>query len=144
MNWETARAANIGCGLFLESINAYMRAKQRRTTVYWVLRESRFTLWQAGVSVCLLDYAKMCWFHNLQWWIVIISLPQQYFWLNSVVFVYFTVQAEKEEVSDMVDLHQLTDDQLKARLLQYGVKAGPIVGQSIKLKSFPFKTENKE
>lgn len=27
----------------------------------------------------------------------------------------------------MVDLHQLTDDQLKARLLQYGVKAGPIV-----------------
>ncbi|XP_055044048.2 LEM domain-containing protein 1 isoform X3 [Misgurnus anguillicaudatus] len=34
---------------------------------------------------------------------------------------------ENEEVSDMVDLHQLTDDQLKAMLLQYGVKAGPIV-----------------
>lgn len=30
----------------------------------------------------------------------------------------------------MVDLSLLTDDQLKAKLLQYGVKAGPIVGQS--------------
>lgn len=37
------------------------------------------------------------------------------------------IQVENEEVSDMVDLHQLTDDQLKAMLLQYGVKAGPIV-----------------
>lgn len=34
---------------------------------------------------------------------------------------------DNEEVSDMVDLDQLTDDQLKAMLLQYGVKAGPIV-----------------
>ncbi|XP_056588245.1 LEM domain-containing protein 1 isoform X1 [Triplophysa dalaica] len=38
--------------------------------------------------------------------------------------------AEKEEVSDMVDLHLLTDDQLKARLIQYGVKPGPIVAST--------------
>ncbi len=42
--------------------------------------------------------------------------------------MYFTVQAEKEEAAEMVDLVLLTDDQLKAKLLQYGVKAGPIVG----------------
>lgn len=45
--------------------------------------------------------------------------------------MYFPVQAEKEEAVDMVDLGSLTDDQLKAKLLQYGVKAGPIVGQSV-------------
>lgn len=44
--------------------------------------------------------------------------------------MYFAAQEEKDEVSDMVDLHLLTDDQLKARLIQYGVKPGPIVGQS--------------
>ncbi|XP_057219149.1 LEM domain-containing protein 1 isoform X2 [Triplophysa rosa] len=38
--------------------------------------------------------------------------------------------AEKEEVSDMVDLHLLTDDQLKARLIQYGVKPGPIIAST--------------
>ncbi|XP_043080687.1 LEM domain-containing protein 1 isoform X2 [Puntigrus tetrazona] len=38
--------------------------------------------------------------------------------------------AEKEEAAEMVDLGLLTDDQLKAKLLQYGVKAGPIVAQA--------------
>lgn len=53
------------------------------------------------------------------------------FLLNSLLCVYFTVQAKKEEAAEMVDLGLLTDDQLKAKLLQYGVKAGPIVGQSV-------------
>ncbi|TRY84770.1 hypothetical protein DNTS_027448 [Danionella cerebrum] len=35
--------------------------------------------------------------------------------------------AEKEEAGEMVEPGFLTDDQLKAKLLQYGVKAGPIV-----------------
>lgn len=47
--------------------------------------------------------------------------------------MYFTVQAEKEEAAEMVDLGLLTDDQLKAKLLQYGVKAGPILGQSVEV-----------
>ncbi len=51
-----------------------------------------------------------------------------FFLLNSLLCVYFTVQAEKEEAAEMVDLVLLTDDQLKAKLLQCGVKAGPIVG----------------
>ncbi|XP_042606870.1 lamina-associated polypeptide 2, isoforms beta/delta/epsilon/gamma-like isoform X2 [Cyprinus carpio] len=38
--------------------------------------------------------------------------------------------AEKEEAAEMVDLGLLTDDQLKAKLLQYGVKAGPIVAST--------------
>lgn len=38
--------------------------------------------------------------------------------------------AEKEEKAEMVDLGLLTDDQLKAKLLQYGVKAGPIVAST--------------
>ncbi|XP_026097854.1 LEM domain-containing protein 1 isoform X2 [Carassius auratus] len=38
--------------------------------------------------------------------------------------------AEKEEKAKMVDLGLLTDDQLKAKLLQYGVKAGPIVAST--------------
>lgn len=38
-------------------------------------------------------------------------------------------EEEEGEDSDMVDLSLLTDDQLKCKLLQYGVKAGPIVGQ---------------
>ncbi|CAM4680726.1 hypothetical protein PO909_013825 [Leuciscus waleckii] len=40
---------------------------------------------------------------------------------------HLIASAEKEEAADMVDLGSLTDDQLKAKLLQYGVKAGPIV-----------------
>ncbi|KAG7323100.1 hypothetical protein KOW79_012802 [Hemibagrus wyckioides] len=35
---------------------------------------------------------------------------------------------DSDKDSDMVDLSSLTDDQLKRKLLQYGVKAGPIVG----------------
>ncbi|XP_018922535.2 lamina-associated polypeptide 2, isoforms beta/gamma-like isoform X2 [Cyprinus carpio] len=38
--------------------------------------------------------------------------------------------AKKEEAAEMVDLGLLTDDQLKAKLLQYGVKAGPIVAST--------------
>nr|XP_017209029.1 uncharacterized protein LOC436879 isoform X2 [Danio rerio] len=38
--------------------------------------------------------------------------------------------AEKEEAAEMVDLGLLTDDQLKAKLLQYGVKAGPILAST--------------
>ncbi|XP_048033639.1 LEM domain-containing protein 1 isoform X3 [Megalobrama amblycephala] len=43
---------------------------------------------------------------------------------------HFNANAEKEEAADMVDLSLLTDDQLKAKLLQYGVKAGPIVAST--------------
>ncbi|XP_053499704.1 LEM domain-containing protein 1 isoform X2 [Ictalurus furcatus] len=39
-------------------------------------------------------------------------------------------EEEREEDSDMVDLSSLTDDQLKCKLLQYGVKAGPIVAST--------------
>lgn len=44
-----------------------------------------------------------------------------------------TTQGEEErgEDSDMVDLSSLADDQLKRKLLHYGVKAGPIVGQYV-------------
>lgn len=38
--------------------------------------------------------------------------------------------AEKEEAGEMVDLGLLTDDQLKAKLLQCGVKAGPILAST--------------
>ncbi|XP_016409493.1 LEM domain-containing protein 1 isoform X2 [Sinocyclocheilus rhinocerous] len=38
--------------------------------------------------------------------------------------------AKKEEAAEMVDLGLLTDDQLKAKLLRYGVKAGPIVAST--------------
>lgn len=55
------------------------------------------------------------------------------FFIKIVCCVYFTVQAEKEEAGEMVDLGLLTDDQLKAKLLQYGVKAGPILGQSVEV-----------
>ncbi|XP_036448237.1 LEM domain-containing protein 1 [Colossoma macropomum] len=41
-----------------------------------------------------------------------------------------TDEEEKIEEADMVDLSSLTDDQLKKQLLQYGVKAGPIVGST--------------
>ncbi|XP_056094193.1 LEM domain-containing protein 1 [Rhinichthys klamathensis goyatoka] len=43
---------------------------------------------------------------------------------------HLNASAEKEEAADMVDLGSLTDDQLKAKLLQYGVKAGPIVAST--------------
>ncbi|XP_016320647.1 lamina-associated polypeptide 2-like isoform X3 [Sinocyclocheilus anshuiensis] len=43
---------------------------------------------------------------------------------------HLTGSAEKEEATEMVDLGLLTDDQLKAKLLQYGVKAGPIVAST--------------
>lgn len=43
---------------------------------------------------------------------------------------HLTGSAEKEEAGEMVDLGLLTDDQLKAKLLQYGVKAGPIVAST--------------
>ncbi|XP_039508448.1 LEM domain-containing protein 1 isoform X3 [Pimephales promelas] len=43
---------------------------------------------------------------------------------------HLNASAEKEEAADMVDLDSLTDDQLKAKLLQYGVKAGPIVAST--------------
>ncbi|XP_016404715.1 lamina-associated polypeptide 2-like isoform X4 [Sinocyclocheilus rhinocerous] len=43
---------------------------------------------------------------------------------------HLTGSAEKEEAAKMVDLGLLTDDQLKAKLLQYGVKAGPIVAST--------------
>ncbi|GAA6111021.1 LEM domain-containing protein 1 isoform X1 [Tachysurus ichikawai] len=36
-------------------------------------------------------------------------------------------EEKRGDDSDMVDLSSLTDDQLKRKLLQYGVKAGPIV-----------------
>ncbi|XP_053096678.1 LEM domain-containing protein 1 isoform X4 [Pangasianodon hypophthalmus] len=39
-------------------------------------------------------------------------------------------EEERGEDSDMVDLSLLTDDQLKCKLLQYGVKAGPIVAST--------------
>ncbi|MCI4387453.1 hypothetical protein PGIGA_G00074390 [Pangasianodon gigas] len=39
-------------------------------------------------------------------------------------------EEERGEDSDMVDLSSLTDDQLKCKLLQYGVKAGPIVAST--------------
>ncbi|XP_060792885.1 LEM domain-containing protein 1 [Neoarius graeffei] len=39
-------------------------------------------------------------------------------------------EEERGEDSDMVDLSSLTDGQLKHRLLQYGVKAGPIVAST--------------
>ncbi|XP_067228077.1 LEM domain-containing protein 1 isoform X1 [Chanodichthys erythropterus] len=42
---------------------------------------------------------------------------------------HFNANAKKE-AADMVDLSLLTDDQLKAKLLQYGVKAGPIVAST--------------
>ncbi|XP_050952075.1 LEM domain-containing protein 1 isoform X3 [Labeo rohita] len=38
--------------------------------------------------------------------------------------------AKNEEAAEMVDLGLLTDDQLKAKLLQCGVKAGPIVAST--------------
>ncbi|XP_016300519.1 lamina-associated polypeptide 2, isoforms beta/delta/epsilon/gamma-like isoform X2 [Sinocyclocheilus anshuiensis] len=38
--------------------------------------------------------------------------------------------AKKEEAAEMVNLGLLTDDQLKAKLLRYGVKAGPIVAST--------------
>ncbi|XP_062871497.1 LEM domain-containing protein 1 isoform X2 [Trichomycterus rosablanca] len=37
---------------------------------------------------------------------------------------------DRRDDSDMVDLSSLTDDQLKCKLLQYGVKPGPIVGST--------------
>ncbi|KAK7128702.1 hypothetical protein R3I94_017061 [Phoxinus phoxinus] len=43
---------------------------------------------------------------------------------------HLSASAEKEEAADMVDLGSLTDDQLKAKLLQNGVKAGPIVAST--------------
>ncbi|ROL53252.1 N-fatty-acyl-amino acid synthase/hydrolase PM20D1.1 [Anabarilius grahami] len=43
---------------------------------------------------------------------------------------HLNASAKKEEAADMVDLSLLTDDQLKAKLLQYGVKAGPIVAST--------------
>ncbi|XP_077070465.1 LEM domain-containing protein 1 [Siphateles boraxobius] len=43
---------------------------------------------------------------------------------------HHNASAEKEEAADMVDLSSLTDDQLKAKLLLYGVKAGPIVAST--------------
>ncbi|XP_076840411.1 LEM domain-containing protein 1 isoform X2 [Brachyhypopomus gauderio] len=39
-------------------------------------------------------------------------------------------ETEQGEESDMVDLSSLTDDQLKDKLLEYGVKAGPIVAST--------------
>ncbi|KAF5903455.1 lamina-associated polypeptide 2, isoforms beta/delta/epsilon/gamma-like isoform X2 [Clarias magur] len=47
--------------------------------------------------------------------------------------LFQTEHEEKEarkEHSDMVDLSSLTDDQLRCKLLQYGVKAGPIVAST--------------
>ncbi|XP_067302595.1 LEM domain-containing protein 1 isoform X3 [Pseudorasbora parva] len=43
---------------------------------------------------------------------------------------HLNASAEKDEAADMVDLGSLTDDQLKAKLLQYGVKAGPIIAST--------------
>lgn len=50
-------------------------------------------------------------------------------YLNGVLCVTTQEEEKRGDDSDMVDLSSLTDDQLKRKLLQYGVKAGPIVGQ---------------
>uniref|UniRef100_A0A672PM68 Lamina-associated polypeptide 2, isoforms beta/delta/epsilon/gamma-like n=1 Tax=Sinocyclocheilus grahami TaxID=75366 RepID=A0A672PM68_SINGR len=65
-----------------------------------------------------------------------VELYRKYVRTNSTDFSsdeeedHLSGSAKKEEAAEMVDLGLLTDDQLKAKLLRYGVKAGPIVAST--------------